>query len=205
MKKSLSIILTLLTILNTVYCSTFCAFAETTTRYWEPIHGFQDGTAYINGELTDEIGTTAVPDTKHYKITYYGKGVITNWEFPTLTENKDYTIISQDHNSITVLWTNEDQGAPYINAIVDFSNEASVQKITTENTGTPSEKNTEKSKVITKETDISEKTTAKNTENMTIMTNINSDNNKSIIIGGIIAIIFFSAIIAILVRKKTAK
>lgn len=80
-----------------------------------------------------------------------------------------------------------------------------MQKITTENTGTPSEKNTEKSKVITKETDISEKTTAKNTEDITIMTNINSDNNKSIIIGGIIAIIFFSAIIAILVRKKTAK
>lgn len=211
MKKGLSILLTLLTMLTALYGCTFCAFAETTTKYWEPKHGFQDSAGYVNGELSREISSMAVPNTNYCEITYSKEGKVIRWEFPTLTENKDYTVISQGDNSITVLWTNEDQGAPYINAIVDFENETTKQETTTKKSAskrTAAEtEETPRNKAVTKESTTA-KTTSKAISNANANINSETDNlnaDNPVIIGGIIAIILSSAIITMFVKKKITR
>ncbi len=206
MKKSLSILLLILTLITTAYCCTFCAFAESTTKYWEPKHGFQDSAGYVNGEISDNISSQTVPDTDYCKITYGGTGRLIKWEFPTLTENKDYTVISEDSSSITVLWTNEDKGAPYINAIVDFGNETTKQTVTEGNTKADKKETTVKSEAVTKEAAASE--TTKKPESATeasVENNGNDTSYEAVIICGIVAIILCGAIIAMVVTHKTSK
>lgn len=206
MKKSLSILLLILTLITTAYCCTFCAFAESTTKYWEPKHGFQDSAGYVNGEISDNISSQAVPDTDYCKITYGGTGRLIKWEFPTLTENKDYTVISEDSSSITVLWTNEDKDAPYINAIVDFGNETTKQTVTEETTKADKKETMTKSEAVTKKAAASE--TTKKPESAAKTNTENNEDDKSyenVIIGGIVAIILCGAIIAMVVTHKTSK
>ncbi len=206
MKKALSILLSILTLITAAYCCTFCAFAETTTKYWEPMHGFQDSAGYVNGELSDNISSQAVPDTDYSKITYSGTGRLIKWEFPTLTENKDYTVISEDSSSITVLWTNEDKGAPYINAIVDFGNETTEETVTEKNAQADKKETSEKSEAVTKETTVAEATEELETATETSVESNESDiSYEAMIIAGIVAIILCGAIIAMVLRKKKAK
>lgn len=209
MKKFLSVLLTILTFISAAYSCTICAFAETTSKYWEPKHGFQDSKGYVNGEPADGISLMAVPGTEYCEITYSKEGTVTKWEFPTLTEGKDYTVISQSNNSITVLWTNEDQGAPYLNAIVDFGNgtakqEAATKKITPKETTTKAEE-ASKNETITKKPEIAEtiSETVSNTDINNGTGNLTAD--KPVIISGIIAILLSSAIIAIFVKKKITR
>jgi len=206
MKKALSILLSVLTLITAAYCCTFCAFAETTTKYWEPKPGFQDSAGYVNGERCDNIYSQAVPDTDYCKITYDGTGRLIKWEFPTLTENKDYTVISEDNNSITVLWTNEDKGAPYINAIVDFGNETTEQTVTEKNAQADKKEATIKSEAVTKEATAAETTEEPEAATeASVESNNNNTSYEAMIIGGIVAIILCGAIIAMVVTHKTSK
>lgn len=89
MKKSLSILLTLLTLISIAYGSTFSVFAETTTKYWEPRPNFQDSMACINDEPGGEILNEYNAEFNTHTYYYYGSGNFIRWEFPTLTEGKD--------------------------------------------------------------------------------------------------------------------
>lgn len=195
MKKALSILLTLITLISVAYGCSLCAFAETTTKYWEPRPNFQDSLSCINGEPGDGIGSDYNAEFNTHTYYYYGFGKFIRWEFPTLTEGKDYEIIAQNNgNSITVEFKNEENGPPYINAVVDFSDEtASAQKETTAKTET-----TAKAETTTLQT-TAEITTTETAEYSDIFS-----ANKPVIIGGVVAIILCSAIIAVFAKKKTA-
>ena len=204
MKKALSILLTLLTLISVAYGCTFFAFAETTTKYWEPRPNCQDSLDCENGEPSDGIGSDYNAKFNTHTYYYYGYGKFIRWEFPTLTEGKDYEIVAQNNgNSITVKFKNEENSPPYINAVVDFKDETAY----TQKESTPKTQTTTKTETTAKaETTTKMTTTEITTETTTVETAENADifsANKSVIIGGIVAIILCSTIIAVFVKKKT--
>lgn len=97
------------------------AFAEQPKTYWEPRPDAQDAIGYVNGvEHGDLIWAKGDPKTGGSKITYIGEGAVTGWEFPLLTEGKDYEILDEGYNYITIEVLTENQALPYINVLVDF-------------------------------------------------------------------------------------
>lgn len=93
MKKAISILLTSLTLISVAYGCTFFAFAETTTKYWESRPNCQDSLGCVNGEPADGIGSDYNAEFNTHTYYYYGYGKFIRWEFPTLTEGKDYEIV----------------------------------------------------------------------------------------------------------------
>lgn len=135
MKKTVTIFLSFAVLIVAVSMFTLSAFAETTTKYWQSRPGAQDTEGYVNGESFDEIYSQADPQSEGIKITYGGKGKLTGWEFPLLEEGKDYEIVSQKGNSITIKLCTENRELPYINALVDFGEtKTPQQKPTTDST-----------------------------------------------------------------------
>lgn len=120
MKKAISIFISIILSVITIFCVSLSAFAETTTKYWEPRPNAQGAEGYVNSKPTDEIYLEADTKTNGSKITYNGDGKLTGWEFPLLEEGKDYEIISRKENSITIKLINKNYELPYINALVDF-------------------------------------------------------------------------------------
>lgn len=208
MKKAMSIFISIILSVITIFCVSLSAFAETTTKYWEPRPNAQGAEGYVNSKPTDEIYLEADTKTKGSKITYNGDGKLTGWEFPLLEEGKDYEIISQKENSITIKLINKNQELPYINALVDFGETATLKNKTksseqtskqskenkTNESSTPKEKTSETTISTTQKIN----TTIKNHTN-TPINNIqpeadNQNTNKIIIpciIGVCILIIIF--------------
>ena len=134
MKKITSVFLSLMFIITTISIGSITAFAETTSKYWEPKPGHQDVTPCVNGvEFGGEIGDYYDRETGQITFTYEGEGVVTGWEFPLSQEGKDYEIISQEGNKITFVFTeaNKNHEMPYVNVLVDFD-ETSSQTTQTE-------------------------------------------------------------------------
>ena len=134
MKKIASVFLSLMFIITTISIGSITAFAETTSKYWEPKPGHQDVTPCVNGvEFGGEIGDYYDRETGQITFTYEGEGVVTGWEFPLSQEGKDYEIISQEGNKITFVFTeaNKNHEMPYVNVLVDFD-ETSSQTTQTE-------------------------------------------------------------------------
>ena len=130
MKKILSALIPMLTLISILVSNNIFAFAET-TKYWEPRPNCQDTIACVNDkEYSDDIKMSYNNDSEQFAISYNGKGVVTNWEFPLSQEDKDYKIISQSNNTIYIKLINKTQELPYINAIVDFR-----ESTTTQSTG----------------------------------------------------------------------
>lgn len=96
-------------------------FAEDST-YPEPNWGhIQDICSYVNDEVNSEdITDTYDQAADAHTFTYVGSGTLTGWTFPWATEGKDYEIVSQSGNSITLHFINAEHGIPYLNAVVDF-------------------------------------------------------------------------------------
>ena len=121
MKKAISIFISIILLATTILSGSLAAFAENTTKYWEPRPNCQDTIACVNDkEYSDDIKISYNNDAEQFTISYNCKGVVTNWEFPLSQENKDYKIISQSNNTIYIKLINKTQELPYINAIVDF-------------------------------------------------------------------------------------
>ena len=99
MKKILSALIPMLTLISILVSNNIFAFAET-TKYWEPRPNCQDTIACVNDkEYSDDIKMSYNNDSEQFAISYNGKGVVTNWEFPLSQEDKDYKIISQSNNT----------------------------------------------------------------------------------------------------------
>lgn len=121
MKKIISVFIASIVLLSTISLCTITSFAEETTKYWEPRPNSQDAIGCVNGEpAEDMIYSVADEEYDACRTEYLGEGKVTGWEFPTLTEGVDYEIIKQYDNTIIVKF---EYGAPYINALVDFSDE----------------------------------------------------------------------------------
>ena len=83
MKKISSVFLSLMFIITTISIGSITAFAETTSKYWEPKPGHQDITPYVNGvKFGGEIVDYYDRETGQKTFIYEGEGVVTGWEFP---------------------------------------------------------------------------------------------------------------------------
>ena len=103
MKKAISIFISIILLATTILSGSLSAFAENTTKYWEPRPNCQDTIACVNDkEYSDDIKISYNNDSEQFTISYNGKGVVINWEFPLSEENKDYKIVSQSNNTIYI-------------------------------------------------------------------------------------------------------
>lgn len=195
MKKTISIFVSIILSVITIFCVSLSAFAETTTKYWEPRPDAQSALSYVNGEIGGNIYVEADPQTGGCKITYDDNGRLIGWEFPLLEEGKDYKIISQSDNSITIKLMNENHELPYINALVEFNETTSSAKSAEYNsqiTATKQEDTTQKTN-----TTIQNHT---NTPINNIQPESNNKNTNKIIIPCIIGVCIL--IIIFIITKK---
>ncbi len=191
MKKITSVFLSLMFIITTISIGSITAFAETTSKYWEPLPGHQDVTPYVNGvKFGGEIGDYYDRETGQITFTYEGEGVVTGWEFPLSQEGKDYEIISQGGNKITFVFTeaNKNHEMPYVNVLVDFDE--------TSSQATQTEQQTES----TSSASVSE--TQETTTNATAEKNDNLNTVKILIPALAVVCIVVIVIIAIKKHKK---
>ncbi len=191
MKKITSVFLSLMFIITTISIGSITAFAETTSKYWEPLPGHQDVTPYVNGvKFGGEIGDYYDRETGQITFTYEGEGVVTGWEFPLSQEGKDYEIISQEGNKITFVFTeaNKNHEMPYVNVLVDFDE--------TSSQATQTEQQTES----TSSASVSE--TQETTTNATAEKNDNLNTVKILIPALAVVCIVVIVIIAIKKHKK---
>lgn len=122
MKKFISIFAVFVMMMSTMSTCSLPAFAQTTTKYWQPRPNSQNVLGCVNDEPDgDAIYIVRDDEYDASRIEYLGDGKLTGWEFPTLAEDRDYEVIKQYDNIIIVKFFN---GCPYINALVDFGNEA---------------------------------------------------------------------------------
>lgn len=105
----------------------FSAIAE---EQWPPRPNAQGPLGYVNSELSEDIYVVADPETGGTKISYEGEGSVDEWEFPLLTEGKDYEIIKEEENVIVLNLLREDKALPYINAVINEGGEAEAQSET---------------------------------------------------------------------------
>ena len=100
------------------------AFAEQPKTNWEPRPNAQDAEAYVNG-YGDLISVYEEWDRESDASTFWTDGFrhVTGWEFPLLTENVDYKVISESSNKITIRQIADDPNTPfyipYINVLVN--------------------------------------------------------------------------------------
>ncbi len=102
MKKILSILLSVLMVASVLFVSVVPAMAKT---YGSQISttAARKITVLVNGKGTNDI-TYKVDDNDKNKITftYNGDGDLEGWNFGGLVEGVDYTVLSEEGNSITI-------------------------------------------------------------------------------------------------------
>lgn len=211
MKKAITIIISLLVIITVAGIGSISAFAETTTKYWEPRPNSQDKETYVNGyggiisvnedwNKEDDTLTFWVDDSWH----------VTGWEFPTLIENEQYEIVSKKGNSITIRLLTEDRNLPYINVLVDNLEEVENSDKSNDETENKTEQKSNKTDTTETNTKNTTKTTATTKENN--LTNENTTSNNLIqqsesnlnklIIPFVIVVLICIIIIGIVIKKK---
>lgn len=205
MKKAISIFISIILLATTILSGSLSAFAET-TKYWEPRPNCQDTIACVNDkEYSDDIKMSYNNDSEQFAISYNGKGVVTNWEFPLSQENKDYKIISQSNNTIYIKLINKTQELPYINAIVDFRESTTTQPTgqTGNNSTAESNKTEEKtSEIITTDITGTAKTEATSQSTTNAGKETDNKNRNQIIISVIIVCIIVFVLAEVILNKK---
>lgn len=100
------------------------AFAEQPKTNWEPKPDAQDAEAYVNG-YSGLISVYEEWNRENDTLTFWTDDFwnVTGWEFPLLTENVDYKVISESGNKITIRQISDDPNTPfyipYINVLVN--------------------------------------------------------------------------------------
>ena len=122
MKKILSILLAAMLAFSALGATSMMAFAASNTVA-SPEHTTRDNDkiGQVNGKVSDDVDYEVDPtDPTKISFTYTGNGDFQNWQFPGMTEGKDYKVISVDGNTITIQLINGYEGDVIGNAIVDF-------------------------------------------------------------------------------------
>ena len=205
MKKAISIFISIILLATTILSGSLSAFAENTTKYWEPRPNCQDTIACVNDkEYSDDIKISYNNDSEQFTISY--KGVVTNWEFPLSQENKDYKVISQSNNTIYIKLINKTQELPYINAIVDFRESTTTQPTgqTGNNSTAESNKTEEKtSEIITTDITGTAKTEATSQSTTNAGKETDNKNRNQKIISVIIVCITVFVLAEVILNKKS--
>ena len=119
MKKVISIILSLVLLASVSAVTTVPAFAAKVQSIESTTEEGPNITGEVNGNPSSDVVYEKDPqDPTKITFTYTGDGELTGWEFPGMTEGKDYIIVSRDGNSITIQLLNGYDGDVIANAIV---------------------------------------------------------------------------------------
>lgn len=117
MKKIISLVVSAAMLIS-VLCFATSAFAAGVVS---PEHTTEENqiVTEVNGNESDDVKVTKDPDDPT-KITfeYTGDGDLQGWEFPGMKEGKDYIILYEDGNKITIQLINGYKGKVIANAIV---------------------------------------------------------------------------------------
>ena len=110
MKKFLSIILSVIMVFSVGLASTSVAMAKTYSSQETKKPGYSTIKVEVNGKPSTDV-TYDVDKSNSNKVSfkYNGDGELLGWEFPNMTEGKDYTIISEEGNTITILVSEDKQ------------------------------------------------------------------------------------------------
>ena len=202
MKKTLSLILSILLMISAISAPTF-AFAQSTE--WLPRENPQDVLTFVNGEENYDIYTEADSKSGGIKITYKGDGVVTEWEFPLSQNGKDYKPVSQGKNSITIVLLNQDKVLPYVNAIASSTVHSTTQKTTVSKRTTETD-NTSSSTVKTSNEESRTTVSAPQSEqsNDKELSNI-GNNNKFTVYLIVICTVCVAAVVGIMIKRHTDK
>lgn len=141
MKKLLSIVLAIMMIFA-VSASATAAMAATVNSI-ESTSKASSTIGKVNGQVSNDVIYERDPENPNIiTFTYIGSGEITGWEFPGMVEGVDYSIVSEDGNTITIELLNGYNGDIIGDAQVDFEEEgesttkkASTGKSTSPDTG----------------------------------------------------------------------
>jgi hypothetical protein len=115
-----------------------------TVNSFETTTSAREVSGQVNGQTSNDITYERdAENPNQITFTYNGEGEITGWEFPGMTEGVDYTVISQDENSITIEVSEDYDGDIIADVIADTEGEdaetttkkASTGKSTSPNTG----------------------------------------------------------------------
>ncbi len=118
MKKLISVLVSA-AMLVSVLCFATSVFAA--GGVVSPEHPTQENpiVTEVNGNESDDIKVTKDPeDPTKITFEYTGDGELQGWEFPGMTEGKDYKIIYEEGNKITIQLLNDYDGKVIANAIV---------------------------------------------------------------------------------------
>lgn len=130
MKKILSILLAAMLAFSALGATSMMAFAASNTVA-SPEHTTRDNDkiGQVNGKVSDDVDYEVDPtDPTKISFTYTGNGDFQNWQFPGMTEGKDYKVISVDGKTITIQLINGYEGDVIGNAIVNFEGETTTKK-----------------------------------------------------------------------------
>jgi hypothetical protein len=123
MKKIVSIILAVAMVLA-LSLTAFTALAAVESPGKDDKDGITKITVQVNGKDTTEVEYERDEDNKRIiTFTYTGDGDLQGWEFPGMEEGKDYVIVSQDGDTITIEVSEDYVGEVIANAIVDEQGE----------------------------------------------------------------------------------
>ena len=112
MKKILSILLAAMLAFSALGATSMMAFAASNTVA-SPEHTTRDNDkiGQVNGKVSDDVDYQVDPtDPTKISFTYTGNGDFQDWQFPGMTEGKDYKVISVDGNTITIQLINGYEG-----------------------------------------------------------------------------------------------
>ena len=90
-------------------------------KNWPIRSDVQDITAFTNGTRPGHVIVEYTQDGTGLRLTYTAEGTVTGWEFPSLTEGKNYKIIGKKDNYIDIELINGQDELPDVNVLVDFS------------------------------------------------------------------------------------
>ncbi len=127
MKKVISIVLSLVMLIavNSVAMSAFAAGTVVSPGHIDKITG------KVNGEESDDITIYQKPGTREFTFTYTGDGTVIGWEFENMVEGRDYEILSETDNSITIRVFDTYSGNVVANAIVEYDEEEEDEEVVT--------------------------------------------------------------------------
>lgn len=130
MKKILSILLAAMLAFSALGATSVMAYAASNTvRSPESTTRDNDKIGQVNGKVSDDVDfETDAKDPTKITFTYTGSGDLNDWTFPGMTEGKDYKIVSQDGNTITIQLINDYEGEVIGNAQVTFTSETTTKK-----------------------------------------------------------------------------
>ena len=124
MKKVLSVILSLVMVLS-VGALSVSAIAAPVASPGKPDTGdkITGITTEVNGKTSKEVEVDRDGTSRVITFTYTGDGKLIGWEFPGMKEGKDYKIIEQKDNYITIEVSEDYEGEVIANAIVEDEEE----------------------------------------------------------------------------------